>query len=110
MSDLSVFYGPNAGYVLELYERYQRDPESVPPATRTLFERWKPSLEEGPTGNGGGPAPSGAVAAPLRRSAAEPGEARPGGLAQAIEQGVRGAAGLAQGIREYGHQAARIDP
>ena len=35
MSDLNVFYGPNAGYVIELYERYRQDPESVPPSTRT---------------------------------------------------------------------------
>jgi 2-oxoglutarate dehydrogenase complex dehydrogenase (E1) component-like enzyme len=25
----SQFYGPNLGYVLELYERYREDPESV---------------------------------------------------------------------------------
>ena len=29
MSDFSPFHGPNAGYVLELYERYQQDPQSV---------------------------------------------------------------------------------
>ena len=42
MDDLNEFYGPNAGYVLELYERYQRDPESVDPHTRSLFQGWTP--------------------------------------------------------------------
>jgi hypothetical protein len=28
------FHGPNAGYILELYEKYQRDPQSVDAATR----------------------------------------------------------------------------
>src|SRR5438093_6041158 len=100
MSDLSDFYGPNAGYVIELYERYQSDPESVPPSTRSVFERWKPQLEE-VTGNGGGHAPAGDVMAPMRRAPAELADGVRGAtaLAQAIEHGVRGAAGLAQGIR-----------
>src|SRR5260221_3992054 len=42
MNDLRTFYGPNAGYVLELYERYQRDPSSVDPATRAIFDGWSP--------------------------------------------------------------------
>mgnify|MGYP000894271499 CR=1 FL=1 len=39
MTDLSQFYGPNAGYVLELYERYKHDPASVDADTRAAFER-----------------------------------------------------------------------
>ena len=42
MSDLMLFHGPNAGYVLELYERYQQNPQSVDAATREFFERWTP--------------------------------------------------------------------
>ena len=38
------FYGPNAGYVLELYERYQADPTSVDEATRAFFEQ-SPALD-----------------------------------------------------------------
>ena len=41
--NLEQFSGVNAGYVLELYEKYRRDPESVDPATRQAFESWKPS-------------------------------------------------------------------
>lgn len=45
------FPGPNAGYVLELYDRFQRDPGSVDSATRALFEGWMPIVEvEGPAG------------------------------------------------------------
>jgi 2-oxoglutarate dehydrogenase E1 component len=40
MQNLRRFYGPNAGYVLELYERYQQNPESVDAATRAIFESW----------------------------------------------------------------------
>jgi 2-oxoglutarate dehydrogenase E1 component len=32
-----AFYGPNAGYAQELYERYLHDPESVDGATRAFF-------------------------------------------------------------------------
>ncbi|MEW6638520.1 MAG: hypothetical protein AB1425_17100, partial [Actinomycetota bacterium] len=38
----SQFYGPNLGYVLELYERYREDPESVDEQSRRFFERWSP--------------------------------------------------------------------
>src|SRR5437879_12270823 len=43
MVDLAEFYGPNAGYVLELYERYQRDPQTVDEHTRALFDGWSPA-------------------------------------------------------------------
>ena len=33
---LDQFYGVNAGYVYELYERYRQHPESVDPATREV--------------------------------------------------------------------------
>ena len=34
--------GVNLGYVVELYERYRENPDSVDPATRALFETWRP--------------------------------------------------------------------
>ncbi len=34
------FPGPNAGYVLELYDRYRESPEAVDPATRAIFDKW----------------------------------------------------------------------
>jgi len=35
------FHGPNAGYILELYDRFVRDPGSVDPATRAAFAAWQ---------------------------------------------------------------------
>ena len=39
---LDEFSGINAGYVLELYEQYRRNPDSVDPDTRKAFESWTP--------------------------------------------------------------------
>ncbi len=77
------FHGPNAGYVLELYERYRQNPDSVDPATRAFFARWTP---------------------PTDGRMAEPGQ-----IALAAEK-VMGAVNLAQSIRNYGHLAAQLDP
>src|SRR5229473_3069741 len=77
------FQGVNAGYVAELYERYRRDPLSVEPAARQLFERWTP--------------PDGALPAP-----------GVGGVSDLSK--VVGAVLLAQAIRGFGHLAARLDP
>ena len=91
MDDLSAFYGPNAGYVLDLYDRYRRDPQSVDPETQRLFEGWSPPGE--------GEAPSTREPAQVPTTSAAPDVAR-----------VVGAAALAQAIREYGHLGARLDP
>jgi 2-oxoglutarate dehydrogenase E1 component len=77
--------GVNQGYVLELFERYQRDPASVDPATREWFAAWTP------------PAPD-AEPPPIIL----PPGARP--------EAIVGAVNLAQSIRRYGHLAATIDP
>jgi ABC-type polysaccharide/polyol phosphate transport system ATPase subunit len=52
----SDFYGPNLGYVLELYETYREDPESVDERTRKFFETWSPPRVEA---NGHAPAIAG---------------------------------------------------
>jgi 2-oxoglutarate dehydrogenase E1 component len=80
--NLERFSGVNAGYVLELYEKYRQNPESVDPATRAVFASW---------------APADAVETPGTPPAA------------AIHV-IVGAANLAESIRRYGHLAARIDP
>ncbi|WP_433958121.1 2-oxoglutarate dehydrogenase E1 component [Cytobacillus horneckiae] len=49
------FYGPNLGYVIELYERYLEDPASVDPEMKEYFEvNGSPLKEEGvaPTNHG----------------------------------------------------------
>ena len=78
------FQGLNAGYVLELYERYRQDPASVDPQTRAYFEQWTPP--EAP--------------ATTTSPAAD----------RLDLQTVVGAATLAEAIRRYGHLAAQIDP
>jgi ABC-type polysaccharide/polyol phosphate transport system ATPase subunit len=42
----SQFFGPNLGYVLELYEGYRENPESVDERTREFFEGWSPPRVE----------------------------------------------------------------
>jgi 2-oxoglutarate dehydrogenase E1 component len=81
---LDDFQGANAGYVLELYERYRQNPESVDPDTRKAFESWTPPSAD--------------------RAAAQPSSSA------AHIQKIVGAANLADCIRRYGHLAARIDP
>src|SRR5690349_17697497 len=77
------FYGPNAGYVLELYDRYLQDPNTVDAATRAFFQHWTPPPTDG--------------AAPVTATPA------------AIEK-VTAVANLASAIREYGHLDAQLDP
>jgi len=90
MRDLDTFYGPNAGYVLEQYERYLQNPASVDAATRAIFDSWaslaeeeRPQLrkEEGANGN-----------APFQVSQ------------------VVAASALAHAIRARGHLGAHLDP
>src|SRR5882672_3257084 len=81
---LDEFAGANAGYVLELYDRYRQNPESVDPQTRKTFESWEPTAEQ----------PSGETPA----------------AAGVDIRKVVGAANLADCIRRYGHLAAQLDP
>ena len=74
------FTGLNRGYVLELYEKYRRDPASVDAGSRALFERWSPPPEE----------PRIPDTLPVQK--------------------IVGAVNLAQAIRRYGHLAAQLDP
>ena len=77
------FTGLNRGYVLELYEKYRRDPSSVDAATRELFQQWTP--------------PAADVDEPVPVSG------------DSLHKAV-GAVNLAQSIRRYGHLAAKLDP
>src|SRR5579885_1631770 len=96
MDNLQTFYGPNAGYVLDLYERYLRDPNTVDPVTRAVFERWSPEQTS-----------------PVQRAAngAQ-------GVEMRVERGVTpvqiahvvAASALAHAIRERGHLGAHLDP
>jgi 2-oxoglutarate dehydrogenase E1 component len=75
--------GVNAGYVVELYERYRHDPDSVDAATRAIFQSWRPAASDEPS--------------------------TPAASAANLHV-IVGVANLAECIRRYGHLAARIDP
>jgi 2-oxoglutarate dehydrogenase E1 component len=81
MSFEREFPGPNYGYILELYERYQKNPDVVDDATRRLFNQWKPTE--------------------VGESALQPGI----DLSSSI-----GVVNLAQTIRSYGYLVAKLDP
>ena len=88
MDLMREFHGPNAGYVIAMYERYLEDPDSVDAATRELFSRHAPSLNGEPAGGTAGDFP-----------------ACPADIDQIVF-----IANLAQNVREYGHLGAHLDP
>jgi 2-oxoglutarate dehydrogenase E1 component len=88
------FYGPNQGYILELFEQYLADPNSVDAETRSLFETY---------GNPGDVLGSEVLVLTDKSK----GQATPDGN---FIKKIFGAAELARNIRSYGHLAAKIDP
>lgn len=93
MSDsaaLRLFHGPNAGYVLEIYERFRNDPDSVDSTWRDFFQEFDPE------------ALSAAIAPQMiSRTASE---------TVADVAIIVGAHELAEAIRARGHTAARLSP
>lgn len=84
------FYGPNLGVVIELYEQYAEDPNSVDEETRAHFEKWgPPALEE-------------------KVSSSNASEA--GAIGADMINAVVGAVKLAEFIRAKGHLASDIQP
>ncbi len=119
MNDLQSYYGPNAGYVLELYERYQQDPQGVDETTRALFDGWKPLNQEDRE------QPEIVKQASFVRQLSEekkeisfprppsqatkPATTESRSASFAIER-VVAASALAHAIRERGHLGAHLDP
>jgi len=87
MNPWDQFTGANAGYVYELFERYQRDPLSVDEATRRAFATWTPAFAQDEP-------------VELRRDPADPTDLKVGIAAFT----------LAGKIRRFGHLAAKLDP
>jgi 2-oxoglutarate dehydrogenase E1 component len=85
MADLREFTGPNAAYVLDLFERYQQDPASVDERWRGFFASFTPPAE---------------TAAPTTAQGAAPVD---------VER-IVAARELARAVRARGHTAARLDP
>ncbi|MFL5663744.1 MAG: 2-oxoglutarate dehydrogenase E1 component, partial [Ktedonobacteraceae bacterium] len=90
MRELEQFYGPNAGYVQELYERYLQNPPSVDAETRAIFDTW--SRDQ--------------VHASLQRQET----AKINGALPFQVSHVVAASALAHAIRERGHLGAQLDP
>src|SRR3954464_7452111 len=88
MAGWEEFSGINRGYVLELYERFRQNPDSVDAETRALFQEWTPLADND-------------MRVP---SAGSAGQADPPARAAVA------AVNLAQSIRRYGHLAAQLDP
>jgi 2-oxoglutarate dehydrogenase E1 component len=84
----------NRAYVLDLYDRFRRDPGSVDAETRALFSTWTPPLDDAEAD------------VPLKSDST----AAAGATSAALLQKAVGAVNLAQAIRRYGHLAARLDP
>jgi 2-oxoglutarate dehydrogenase E1 component len=91
MEKLNEFYGPNAGYVVELYERFLEDPDSVDEKSRAIFKQWTPPLE---------------IESPHERSP----ELNLSDYNRLPSEKVAAAINLAQSIRIYGHLSAQLDP
>ncbi|HET8841970.1 MAG TPA: thiamine pyrophosphate-dependent enzyme, partial [Ktedonobacteraceae bacterium] len=96
MDTLETFYGPNAGYVLELYEQYLKNPASVDEETRAVFARWSP--EQGEPAEIKTTVPSGAL------------RMETGGEPTFQVSHVVAATALALAIRVRGHLGAHLDP
>src|SRR5262245_12638546 len=90
MNPWDQFSGANAGYVYELFERYQRDPASVDEATRRAFATWTPAEPVAPF-------------APVAPDAPYAPDAPNAPVFVA-------AFNLAESIRRFGHLAAQLDP
>src|SRR5437763_5657535 len=100
MDELENFYGPNAGYVLELYERYRQNPESVDAATRAVFDKWSPEAVSVGDGRDS--------RTPRAEERVEGGRGR-GETPFQVDK-IVAAAALAHAIRERGHLGAHLDP
>jgi 2-oxoglutarate dehydrogenase E1 component len=96
MSNLSEFYGPNAGYLWELFEKYRSDPQSVDAATRAYFDQHGADFEE--------------VQAETPATQPVYEAALVGAEGTGVVNEVVKVVNLANAIREYGHLAAQLDP
>jgi len=116
MNDIESFYGPNAGYVLELYERYLQDPSSIDNETRAVFDSW---VQDGQNGHASIETSSGMTDSTSQHSQSMQ---RTGLILQSSEQEpvdapvvpqiaqVVAASELALAIRVRGHVGAHLDP
>ncbi|WP_170007158.1 2-oxoglutarate dehydrogenase E1 component [Bacillus fonticola] len=82
------FHGPNLGYIIEAYDAYVEDPESVDAELQDLFQQW---------------------GAPTMQQASDT-PATAGSVSTSDLQKTIAASKLAEAIRTYGHLAADVYP
>ncbi|QHW34576.1 2-oxoglutarate dehydrogenase E1 component [Paenibacillus rhizovicinus] len=100
-SPWELYYGPNLGYIEEMYERFLRDPNEVDAAVRELFEKWgpPPSVTAGSSAN---------VSSPSKATTDGSNSIKtfdPNYLKKIVDAGK-----LVRNIRTFGHLAADNDP
>ncbi|WP_054949483.1 2-oxoglutarate dehydrogenase E1 component [Numidum massiliense] len=88
------YYGPNLGYIMELYEQYVADAQSVDESVRALFEQW------------GSPPIDGAQAEATTTDTVATTHTTDGLNVKHVVAAER----LVRNIRTYGHLAAQIYP
>jgi len=106
MTSLSAFFGPNAGYVLDLYDRYRLDPSCVDEATKEFLDQLDLSVSPNSTS-------SQSLSTTSRSSLSSfPTHCNlPSQMVDCVQVGkVVGATRYARYIRQRGHLAARLDP
>ncbi len=87
MDTIRDFYGPNAGYVAELYEKFRKNPLTVDEEWRRIFRTWSPAILEQPKLSG----------------AIQSGPDSDWQTTLAVFK-------YAQNIRQFGHLVAHLDP
>ncbi len=92
------FFGPNAGYVLDLYDRYADDPTSVDPETRAFFDAAEPRELARLAGGL-------SSAAPVATATANTTTTGPADVARIV-----GVSRLSGAIRDLGHLSVQLDP
>ena len=107
---LESFYGPNAGYVQDLYERYRQDPATVSPDIRAFFEKWPldadllaQSTEKETAASLDRKSMNGTITIEKEQQTGE-------WSSQELVSDIVAACSLAHAIRERGHLGAHLDP
>jgi 2-oxoglutarate dehydrogenase E1 component len=92
------FHGPNAGYIVECYERYRDDPASIDADMRAFFDRLTADQIEALR-----------VGEPAQAAVEETRDPQQVPYGLDVEK-IAAVNNLSQSIRWYGHFAAQLDP
>lgn len=102
-SPWNIYYGPNLGYIQEVYEQYKINPDAVDASYRQLFEQWGPPVA--PASNAGSVLAVPTTTVPNKSALSGRLTDDPTFLKKIVDAGK-----LVRNIRTYGHLAAHNDP